>query len=88
MVNGSTIYKPPLGCPKLHPNIILHADTVVEKEDSVLFYHRNLEEWVVPAWMIDLKSQQMPTDLPANLVNQTFGGLLSGGATSFSREES
>jgi hypothetical protein len=78
VVNGTTTYKPPLGCPALHPNILLHPDIVVEKDDSLMFYHRNLEEWVVPSWEIDLKSQQMPPDLPAALVNQTFGGLLSG----------
>lgn len=58
--------------------VTLHPDTVVEKDDSILFYHRNQEEWVVPSWKIDLQSQQMPLDLPAVLVNQTFGGLLTG----------
>ena len=37
---------------------------------------------MVPSWKIDLESQQMPADLPAALVNQTFGGMLSGGAES------
>ena len=62
--------------------VTLHADIVEENDDHILFYHRNLEEWVVPSWKIDLESQQMPTDLPAVLVNQTFGGMLSGGAES------
>ena len=92
----------------------------MEKDDSILFYHRNQEEWVTPSWKVDLESQQvlslllflslplslslslfslyslfpllfylshsehsfsyaqMPLDLPAVLVNQTFGGLLTG----------
>ena len=67
--------------------VTLHPDIVEEKDDMslgahILFYHRNLEEWVVPSWKIDLESQQMPDDLPAALVNQTFGGMLSGGAES------
>ena len=37
---------------------------------------------MVPSWKIDLESQQMPADLPAALVNQTFGGMLSGSAES------
>eukprot|EP01046_Picozoa_sp_COSAG06_P013520 COSAG06_NODE_820_length_12102_cov_16.846205_20_plen_163_part_00 len=37
---------------------------------------------MVPSWKIDLESQQMPSDLPAVLVNQTFGGMLTGGAGS------
>lgn len=60
--------------------VTLHPDIVEEKDNHILFYHRNLEEWVVPSWKIDLDSQQMPADLPAVLVNQTFGGMLSGGA--------
>eukprot|EP01046_Picozoa_sp_COSAG06_P013521 COSAG06_NODE_820_length_12102_cov_16.846205_21_plen_131_part_00 len=45
VVNGSVVYHPPLGCPALHPNITLHPDIIVQQEESILFYHRNLEEW-------------------------------------------
>ena len=70
------------GCSSLHPTTTLHADTVVPREDSILFYHRNLAQWTTPGWEIDLKSQQMPTDLPNQMTNITFGGLLAGGAGS------
>eukprot|EP01052_Picozoa_sp_SAG31_P028597 SAG31_NODE_2774_length_5106_cov_5.381748_7_plen_635_part_00 len=73
----------PLGCTALHPNITLHADIVdAAGDDGILFYHRNLEEWTMPAWIIDLKSQQMPLDLPNTMTNITFGGYLTGGSGS------
>ena len=49
---------------------------------SVFFYHRNPEAYTKKYFDIDLKNQQMPLDLENPLTNQTFGGLLSGGAGS------
>ena len=64
-------------CTSLHPNLTQHADTVVPGAESILFYHRVLPDWVAADWAIDLENQQMPR-LPHPLVNNTFGGLLTG----------
>ena len=68
------------GCTTLHPNIELHADIVKRTTDGIFFYHRNLEEWMTEGWQLDLKTQQMPADLPPPMANITFGGFLYGGA--------
>ena len=66
-------------CTSLHPNLTQHADTVVPGDESILFYHRVLPDWVSPDWGIDLRNQQMPhLPAPHPLVNNTFGGLLTG----------
>ena len=67
------------GCASLHPNLTLSADVVEGKDAGVLFYHRNPD---TEGWAIDLKSQQMPPDLPSPMTNNTFGGFLTGGAGS------
>lgn len=66
-------------CSSLHPNVSRHADTVVSRTDSILFYHRVTAEYA-SMWETDLSNQQMPKGLPNVLINNTFGGLLSGGA--------
>ena len=66
-------------CASLHPNVTLHADTILPRANGIMFYHRTLEEWP-SMWAADLASQQMPADLPNPLINTTFGGFLTGGA--------
>lgn len=89
MVNGSVVYHPPLGCPALHPNITLHPDIIVQQEESILFYHRNLEEWYVKTAFLApffylLKMIILPTLAPDRHRNKAFfaGWCLPGRLTS------
>lgn len=65
-------------CPTSYPNVTRHADTVVVKPSSILFYHR-VDPGDSAMWDADLVNQDMPSDLPNARIGTTFGGLLSGG---------
>ncbi|MBN1108632.1 MAG: hypothetical protein JXR66_02455 [Bacteroidales bacterium] len=68
--------------------VIRSKDHIEQSGNSILFYHRNPDEKLIPeVYIREQELEEFADEISDDLINRTFGGLLSGRGLIFDRTE-